>query len=110
MTRANAVWRAPIMRDGSLSKVGLFAQLYGVSGPDGLAMDTEGNLLVAHASLGAVFVFSPHGECIARLKSPAGATVTNLAFGGPERRDLYITESSTGSILRIRWRAAGALV
>ena len=110
MTRGNAVWRAPVLRDGSVSKVGLFAQLYGVSGPDGLALDVEGNLFVAHASLGAVFVFSPHGECIAKLKSPIGGTVTNIAFGGEGNRDLYITESASGSVLRTRWRAAGAAV
>jgi gluconolactonase len=110
MTRGNAIWRAPLLADGSVSKVGLFAQLYGVSGPDGLALDVEGNLFVAHASLGAVFVFAPHGECIAKLKSPTGGTVTNLAFGGPENRDLYITESAGGQVLRTRWRAAGAPV
>jgi gluconolactonase len=110
MTRANAVWRAPVLADGGVSKVGVFAQLYGVSGPDGMALDVEGNLFVAHASLGAVFVYSPHGECIARLKSPHGGSVTNLAFGGPENRDIYITESGRCAVLRIRWHAAGAPV
>jgi len=110
MTRGNCVWRAPVLKDGSLSKVGNFCQLYGASGPDGLALDVEGNLFVAHASLGAVFVFSPHGGCIAKLKTPVGTTVTNLAFGGADRRDLYITESATSTILRTRWHAAGAAV
>jgi gluconolactonase len=110
MTRGNCVWRAPIMQDGSVSKVGNFCQLYGTSGPDGLALDVEGNLFVAHPSLGAVFVFSPLGECIAKLKTPVGMTVTNLAFGGVDRRDVYLTESSTSTVLRTRWHAAGAPV
>lgn len=110
MTRANCVWRGPVLPDGSLSKVGNFCQLYGTSGPDGLALDVEGNLFVAHPSLGAVFVFSPMGECIARLKSPVGMTVTNLAFGGADRRDIYLTESSTSTVVRHRWHAAGAAV
>ena len=39
MTRDNAVWRLPLLADGSTSKVGRFAQFHGTSGPDGMAMD-----------------------------------------------------------------------
>jgi gluconolactonase len=99
MTRDNSVWRAPLMRDGGLAKVGRFCALFGASGPDGLAMDEAGRLIVAHASLGHVFVFAPDGQCVARVKSCAGKTCTNIAFGGPDRRQLYITESETGSVL-----------
>lgn len=99
MTRDNAVWRLPLAAQGGVSKVGRFCTLFGRSGPDGLAMDEAGNLLVAHASLGHVFVFAPTGACIARIKSCAGPTCTNLTFGGPGRRRLYITESDTGTIL-----------
>ena len=99
MTRDNAVWRAPLMLDGSVSKVGRFCSLFGSSGPDGLTMDKASNLFVAHASLGHVFVFSPIGELIARIKSCAGATCTNVAIGGEAQDRLYITESSTGTVL-----------
>jgi gluconolactonase len=99
MTRDNAVWRVPLMRDGAVAKVGRFCSLFGTSGPDGLAMDEAGRLIVAHASLGHAFVFAPDGECVARVKSCAGMTCTNVAFGGPERQQLYITESRTGSVL-----------
>jgi gluconolactonase len=34
------------------------------------------------------------------LRSVAGASLTNVAFGGPERRTLYCTESISGSVLR----------
>jgi gluconolactonase len=99
MTRDNAVWRLPLMRDGGTAKVGRFCALFGWSGPDGLAMDEAGNLAVAHASLGHVFLFAPSGECIARIRSCAGTACTNLAYGGPGRRQLFITESATGSVL-----------
>ena len=62
MTRDNAVWRMPFMKDGSVSKVGRFCSTFGPSGPDGLTMDQAGRLFVAHASLGHVFVFAPNGE------------------------------------------------
>jgi gluconolactonase len=99
MTRDNAVWRLPFMKDGSVSKVGRFCSMFGPSGPDGMTMDRGGRLFVAHASLGHVFVFAPNGELIARIKSCAGATCTNVAIGGNNRDRLYITESATGTVL-----------
>jgi gluconolactonase len=99
MTRDNAVWRLPFMKDGLVSKVGRFCSLFGSSGPDGITMDKAGRLFVAHASLGHVFVFAPNGECIARIKSCAGNTCTNVAIGGAHGDKLFITESATGSVL-----------
>ena len=99
MTRDNAVWRMPFMKDGSVSKVGRFCSMFGPSGPDGMTMDSAGRLFVAHASLGHVFVFAPNGACIARIKSCAGQSCTNVAIGGEKRDRLYITESMTGTVL-----------
>lgn len=99
MTRDNAVWRVPLIAEGGTAKVARFCSFFGRSGPDGLAMDEAGNLVVSHASLGHVFLMAPNGECISMIKSSAGPTCTNCAFGGPERRQLFITESSTGTIL-----------
>jgi gluconolactonase len=99
MTRDNAVWRAPFMKDGSVSKVGRFCSMFGPSGPDGMTMDSAGRLFVGHASLGHVFVFAANGELIARIKSCAGGSCTNVAIGGARRDRLYITESATGTVL-----------
>jgi len=99
MTRDNAVWRVPLMKDGNASKVGRFCSTFGTSGPDGLTMDQAGRLFVAHASLGHVFVFAPNGELIARIKSCAGPSCTNVAIGGNTRDRLYVTESVTGTVL-----------
>lgn len=99
MTRDNSVWRLPFMKDRSVSKVGRFCSMFGPSGPDGITMDKIGRLFVAHASLGHVFVFAPNGELIARIKSSAGPTCTNVAIGGNNGDRLYITESTTGTIM-----------
>ena len=108
MTRANAIWRLPLMPDGTVSKVGLFVQLSGsLAGPDGMALDSAGNLVVAHAGMGAAWVFSPLGEPLYRVKSCTGLLTTNLAYGGPDGRDLYITESDTGTILRAKMPLPG---
>src|SRR5690606_41554385 len=54
VTRANAIWRLPFARDGSITKAGTFIQMSGGGGPDGMAIDEEGNLAVAHVGMGAV--------------------------------------------------------
>ncbi|UFN48974.1 SMP-30/gluconolactonase/LRE family protein [Roseomonas sp. OT10] len=106
MTRDNAVWRLPLLADGSTAKVGRFASFHGTSGPDGMAMDAEGHLLVAHASLGCVFALSHQGEVLARLRSCRGRTVTNLALT-PGRGTALITESASGSVLAADWPLPG---
>lgn len=100
VTRANAVWRVPLMPDGTASKVGVFVQLSGgLGGPDGLAMAEDDTLAVAHAGLGTVWLFSRLGEPVARIRSCTGLSTTNVAYGGPDRRRLFITESETGTVL-----------
>lgn len=107
VTRGNAVWRMPLMPDGSVTKVGLFFQFFGSSGPDGLAMDEAGNLVVAHASLGAAFLLSQKGEMLYLIRACHGGTVTNAAYGGEDRKRLFFTESETGSVLVARMPVAG---
>lgn len=97
-TRANNVWRMPIFADFSTGKVGAFQTFFGTSGPDGLAMDSNDNLYVAHASLGGVFQLNKRGELMTYIKTPIGHTVTNLCFT-PDQKSLVMTESSSGNIL-----------
>ena len=99
VTRANQVWRAPLLADGSISKMGAFQTYFGTSGPDGLALHSDGRLVVAHASLGGAFVLSPLGEVTHFVKSPVGTTVTNVAFL-PGTSQLVMTESASGSVLQ----------
>lgn len=100
VTRGNAVWRAPMLLDGSVSKVGIFIQMSGGVGPDGMAIDEAGNLAVCHPGMGATWLFSAAGEPLYRIRSCADNFPTNCAFGGPDGRSLFIVESHSGSILR----------
>jgi gluconolactonase len=68
-------------------------------GPDGMAIDEQGNLAVCHPGLGAVWLFSSRGEPVYRINSPEGLMTTNCAYGGPGGKRLYITESKSGTIL-----------
>lgn len=109
MTRGNSVWRLPLMADAQVSKAGVFLHLSGgLSGPDGMALDETGGVWVAHAGNGCVWGFSRLGVPLYRVTSTTGLTTTNLAFGGEDLRDVFITESDTGNILRARLPVAGA--
>ena len=110
VTRANAIWRVPLMRDGSVAKVGIYIQLSGGAGPDGLAMDEAGNLAIAHPGMGVVWLMSAHGEPMLRIQSCAGHHTTNIAYGGADRRTLFITESATGTILKAAMPIAGRVM
>lgn len=110
VTRDNAVWRVPLLPDGSVTKVGVFIRLSGGFGPDGLAIDAEGNLIVCHLGLGAVWVFDPRGEPLRRIQATEGSLTTNAAFGGPDGKSLFITESETGTVLRAELDTRGPML
>lgn len=76
--------------DGSVSNrrhIGATAFERGI--PDGMCVDTDGNLWVAHVGGRRVVKLSPTGEMLDEIPVPAKA-VTSCAFGGPEMTDLYI--------------------
>ena len=104
VTRANAVWRIEL--DDPDHRTGLFVQLF-AAGPDGMALDDDGNVVVAHPTVGGVWVFSRTGVPLHYVKSSAGEMTTNIAYGGVGNRTLYITESRTGSILTAPLPVAG---
>lgn len=107
VTRGNCVWRVPLMADGSVSKVSQFFTSYGPSGPDGLAVDSEGNLLVCNPGLGYVWLLNHRAEPVTVWRSPKGMSTTNLAFGGEDGCSLFCTESVSGTILIARAPHAG---
>lgn len=110
MTRANCMWHCPL-KGGAVSKAGVFAVLPGIHGPDGLAMDEAGNLSAAHARPGIVWLFSPLGEPLARVQSRhPGNRMTNMAYGGADRKTLFIVDSYRGEILTAPMPVAGKVL
>ena len=64
--------------------------------PDGMCIDEEGKLWVAHWGGGHVIRYDPAtGEKLERIAVPA-ALCTSCAFGGPEWDELYITTARVG--------------
>jgi sugar lactone lactonase YvrE len=63
--------------------------------PDGLTVDEQGHVWSAQFDGGGVIRFAPDGREASRLELPVKRT-TSCAFGGPERRHLYVTTAQVG--------------
>jgi gluconolactonase len=100
----------PLMGDGSVSKAGQFFTSYGPSGPDGLAMDRDGRLIVCNPGLGLAWVLNARAEPAEILRTSPGTSLTNVAFGGAQRRTAFFTDSTHGRILKAEMAAAGCAV
>ena len=107
VTRQNAVWRCPIMTDGTMSKVGTYVQLSGGhGGPDGMALDEEDAILVCQLGVG-IWRFDSYGMATHLITGRVGHHLTNVAYGGPDNKTLFITEADTGTILKVDMPVAG---
>jgi gluconolactonase len=62
--------------------------------PDGMALDEQGNLYVAHYGMHTVQVLSPEGTLL-RSYPGGNLTTSNVAFAGPQMDRLYITGALT---------------
>jgi gluconolactonase len=92
--------------DGAASNPRVFHEFFPGRGGDGMAIDVEGNLYVAagmHKPRGTtetldvrtgVHVFSPAGKLIEHIPIPIDI-ITNVAFGGPDLKTLYVTSGTT---------------
>jgi gluconolactonase len=109
-TRGNCIWRMPLMQDGSISKAGQFFTSYGPSGPDGLAINEEGHLLIANPGLAYIWILNHLAEPIEILRGVSGTSLTNLAFGGSLRKTIYCTDSTNGEILKAELDVKGATI
>lgn len=97
--------RFPILGPGELGAPERFAHLGEGTLPDGLCFDQEGRVIVAGAGTGCVVVFSADGADLGRISF--GNDVTNLCFGGADRRTLYVTEAGLGRVSTMGWEVPG---
>jgi gluconolactonase len=110
VTRAQQIWRLPLMADGQPSKTGVAIQLSGGhAGPDGIEMDAEDGLVVCHLGVG-VWRFDANGLPTHLVHADGHRLLTNVAFGGPDRKTLYITDSANGEILTAQMPVAGKVM
>lgn len=76
-----------VSQTGTISNQRTFATPTGML-PDGINVDEEGHVYVASSD--GVEVFEPTGERLGAIVVP-GCNPSNLSFGGPERRTMFIT-------------------
>ena len=98
-TRANQVWRlSSNLPVKGQPMVGVFLQLSGGLGPDGLATNEKGWLTVAQAQAGRVYVFDSLGDPIAEVRLPEGLWTTSVTFHPDDQSKLYIVDAQTGTV------------
>jgi gluconolactonase len=101
------IWAFDLAADGSLSKQRAVYDFGKGRGGDGMRIDVNGNLWVAAGinrprgnpgeSLdvpAGVYVIAPSGKLLGRVPIPEDL-ITNVAFGGRERKTLYVTAGKT---------------
>jgi gluconolactonase len=105
-SKHNRILAFPVLEPGKLGKFRVLIDLprKGTgqidNQPDGIALDAEGNLFVAHFGMRQVQVVSPLGKLIRRY--PGGnLTTSNVAFAGPEMNQLYMTGGDPGGLFRL---------
>ena len=94
-----------IDENGQLNDKKVFIDLPG-GDPDGFNFDIEGNLYVAHFGGGNLYVISPSGEILRKVKTP-GLKPTNVEFAGEDGKTLFLTEVETNSIYKCRVNVMG---
>jgi gluconolactonase len=99
------IWAFDIGADGNLSGKREFAR-FPDFGLDGMRADIDGNLYVTRYGKGTVIKLAPDGKLLREVKLP-GSKPSNLAFGGPDGRTVYVTEVENGQLLQFRTERPG---
>lgn len=70
-------------------------------GFDGMRADVDGNLYITRYGKGTVAIVSPEGKVI-REVGVLGARPSNICFGGPDGRTVYVTEVEHKRLVEFR--------
>jgi len=93
-TLEKTIYAFDLAADGSISNKRRHIVLPDRQGwPDGMTVDAEGYLWVAHFGGWRVSRFTPDGTMDQTIDMPVGQ-ITNVAFGGPKLETLYITTAA----------------
>ncbi len=77
----------------------------GPVGFDSLAVTAAGNVCVATLFQGGITTITPDGQT--RKRDFADTYTTNIAFGGNDMQDAFITLSERGALVKVRWDEPG---
>jgi gluconolactonase len=118
----NRVWVYDVVAPGQVADKKLFANLPAKDDakgqvdnqPDGMCLDQAGNLYVAHFGMKQVQVLDTTGKLVARYDG-GNLTTSNVAFGGPNHDQLFVTgalggNDNRGGLFRLDLRVPGLVI
>ncbi|KTE10712.1 SMP-30/gluconolactonase/LRE family protein [Sphingopyxis sp. H115] len=114
-TMTARVWAMDIVVPGELAPPPPWAPGRFVGTPpafrllDSMAIEESGNICVGTMVEGGITIFDPYGGGSQFVPLP-DIGITNIAFGGVDRCDAYVTASTTGTLYRMRWPRPGLSV
>lgn len=107
------IWAFDVDARGGLSGKRLFAE-FPDHGLDGIKCDATGRLFVTRHGKGTIAVLRPDGTLV-REVTLQGKSVSNLVFGGPDGRSVFVTlqdrramEQFVSDVPGVRWAAGRA--
>ncbi len=98
-------WNSAKCQIDSIEK---FVAAGGQVGPDGIAFDEDGNLLIALYGSQQVLVLSQTGEVLERIQT-VGTNPTNCAIAPSGTMGLIVTEAEKGQLLQLNYTKKGVL-
>lgn len=111
-TQTGRLWRYPLTGPGEVARnaggrpaAQLVARLDDAAALDSMALTEGGNICVGTLARGGITTFTPEGAS-SFLALPDYA-VTNICFGGADRKTAFITFSMSGQLVRMGWPEAG---
>lgn len=99
------VWRFPVHADGSLGDKQLVHR-FQEHGMDGMRCAANGDLFITRHGKGTVVIMKPSGDIVREI-DVLGSMPSNLCFGGPDGRTVFVTEVEHKRIVRFRTDVAG---
>ena len=90
------IYKIKINKNNKIVNKRIFKKLSPEEGsPDGMTLDKNKNLWVAHFHGACVSVFNQKAKLIHRIQFPA-KNITNCAFGGKNTKELYVSTATKG--------------
>lgn len=91
--------------DGAVPKKRIVVSLGGNVAFDSMAVEESGNLVIGTLFEAGLTVISPAGEML--YKVPLPEWTTNIAFGGVDRKTVFVTMTRIGKLLTAPWPRPG---
>jgi gluconolactonase len=99
------VWVYDLSADGEVSNKRLLIE-FPDFGMDGMRCDQNGNLYITRHGKGTIAVVAPDGTLVREI-TMQGKLPSNLAFGGPDGKTVYVTIQDKGNVEKFRTDTPG---